>query len=128
VTVFGEDFRGSIDDLRVLAFGAFGMAALKLLGNALTAQRKPLLATAGVAIALAVGVALDVVLIPSFGGLGAAIAATIAYSVGGFAIAIIFARTLGEPLRRLVPRGGDVPWLWRHARRALGRPGMEGAP
>jgi hypothetical protein len=34
VTIFGSDFHGSIRDLRILALGAFGIAAIKQLGTA----------------------------------------------------------------------------------------------
>ena len=117
VTVFGPSFEGSIDDLRVLAFGGFGIAALKMLGSALTAQGRPLLETASVGVAFAVILVLDVVLIPSHGGLGAAFASVIAYSAGGFAVGIIFARTLGARLSDLVPRPSDLPWLIGRLRR-----------
>jgi O-antigen/teichoic acid export membrane protein len=108
VTVFGEEFRGSIDDLRVLAAGAFGIIALKLLGNALTARGRPLLVTAGVGIAFIATVTLDLILIPSYGGLGAAIASAVAYTAGGLTLAVLFARALATPLRGLVPRVADV--------------------
>lgn len=103
VVVFGEAFRGSIDDLRLLAPGALGIVALKILGNALVAQGRPLLSNAAVAVAFLVTVALDLVLIPHHGGLGAAIASTVAYTMGGIAVAVIFARTLGIGLRELLP-------------------------
>jgi O-antigen/teichoic acid export membrane protein len=111
VTMFGEPFRGSIDMLRVLTAGAFGIVALKLLGNALTAQRMPMLETASIAVAFVAIVALDLILIPAHGGLGAAVASTIAYSIGGVAVALIFSRALRGRLRDLLPRGGDLPWL-----------------
>ena len=72
VTVFGDEFRGSIDDLRVLAPGAFGITAMKLFGNALTAQRQPMLANAALAIAFGATIGLDLLLIPRYGGVGAA--------------------------------------------------------
>ena len=110
-TLAGEDFRGSIDDLRVLVFGTFGVLALQLLGNALTAQGRPLLETAATAVAFAATVVLDIALIPDHGGLGAAIASTVAYTAGGLAAAILFARTLGGRLRELLPRGGELAWV-----------------
>jgi O-antigen/teichoic acid export membrane protein len=108
VTLFGTSFSGSVIDLRVLAPGALGMVALKLLSNALTAQRKPMLGNAALAVAFATTVALDVILIPRYGGLGAAIASTTAYLAGGAAVAIIFTRTLRGEIRDLVPRARDL--------------------
>jgi O-antigen/teichoic acid export membrane protein len=113
VVVFPDEFRDSIPQLRVLALGGFGIVALKLLGNALTAQGRPLLASAGTAVAFATTVALDLLLIPSHGGMGAAIASTVAYTVGGIAVVVLFVRALGGRTDRLVPRGSDVAALRR---------------
>jgi O-antigen/teichoic acid export membrane protein len=130
-TIFGEEFRGSVDDLRMLAPGAFGIVAIKLLGSALTAQRKPGLDSIAIGVAFLVTVALDIALIPDHGGLGAALASTIAYSVGGLAVAVIFVRTLGGRLAEFVPRRDDLAMLWRALRRALRRratPSVEETP
>jgi O-antigen/teichoic acid export membrane protein len=110
-TLAGEDFRGSIDDLRVLVFGTFGVLALQLLGNSLTAQGRPLLETAATAVAFAATLALDVALIPSHGGLGAAIASSVAYTAGGLAAGYLFSRALGGRFRDLLPRGDELGWL-----------------
>jgi O-antigen/teichoic acid export membrane protein len=115
VTVFGADFRGSIDDLRVLALGGVGIATSVLLGNALIAQRRPLLAAAADATALVVTLALDILLIPGLGGLGAAIATTVAYGVGSLVLTVVFVRLLGGRARDLVPRVGDLAWYSRQA-------------
>jgi O-antigen/teichoic acid export membrane protein len=108
VTVFGEDFRPSIDQLRILTLGAFGVVVLKLLGNTLVAQGRPMLETAGVGVAFVVILALDVILIPAHEGLGAAIASTVAYTAGGAVLMAICVRHFGLPLRDLLPRPGDV--------------------
>ncbi len=121
VTVFGEEFRGSIDDLRVLVPGAFGILSLKLLGSALTAQQRPLRESAAIGIAFACTVGLDVALIPELGGLGAAMASSIAYVAGGTAAVLIFARTLAVPLGAFVPRPADVRVLAGQLRGALRR-------
>jgi O-antigen/teichoic acid export membrane protein len=110
-TLAGDDFRGSIDDLRVLVFGTFGVLALQLLGNALTAQQRPLLETTATAVAFAATLALDLLLIPSHGGLGAAIASSLAYTAGGIAAAYLFSRSLGGRFRDLLPRGDEFAWL-----------------
>jgi O-antigen/teichoic acid export membrane protein len=129
VTIFGSDFRGSIGDLRVLAAGAGGVLALKLLGNALTAQGRPGLATAGAAVAFAVTLGLDIALIPAYGGLGAAIASTVAYSAGGVACAFIFLRFFRVPVRTVLPRPVDLPMIARAGiEPVLRRRGEAGAP
>jgi O-antigen/teichoic acid export membrane protein len=47
-TVFGPGFAPAAEQTRVLVLGAFGIAALKLFGNALTGQGKPLRETASI--------------------------------------------------------------------------------
>jgi O-antigen/teichoic acid export membrane protein len=118
VVIFPDEFRESIPQLRVLALGGFGIISLKLLGNALTAQGKPLLATAGTAVAFLATVVLDILLIPGHGGMGAAIASTIAYTLGGVAIAVLFVRALGASVSGLVPRPKDLLALARLTQRS----------
>jgi O-antigen/teichoic acid export membrane protein len=100
VVIFGEEFRASIGPLRILALGAPGIIALKLFGNALTAQRKPLRETAAISVAFVSILALDVALIPRHGAGGAAIASSIAYTIGGVAAAVIFFWTFGTSRQR----------------------------
>jgi O-antigen/teichoic acid export membrane protein len=129
VTFFGESFRGSIGDLRVLVVGAFGVVAVKQLGSVLTGQGKPTLASLAIGISFVVTVVLDIALIPPFGGMGAAIASTVAYTVGGIAVAIIFAKTLGGGVASLVPGRSDVSFLVSKLRGMLrGRRRETGAP
>ena len=119
VTVFGEDFRGSVDDLRVLAFGAFGLMAKRIVGNALTAQRRPMLETYAIGVGLLFTIALDLLLIPDHGGLGAAIASVIAYSAAGVAMIVLFARALGASWSDLRPRADDFRVLAARMRSLL---------
>jgi O-antigen/teichoic acid export membrane protein len=102
-TIFGAEFASSIDDLRWLLPGTFGIVALRILGDALIAQRRPMLPSIATGTALIVTIVLDVMLIPQHGGLGAAIASTAAYTVGGVMVALIF-------MRGLKVRGADILW------------------
>ena len=121
VTIFGEDFRGSIVDLRILALGAFGIVALKQLGNALTAQSRPTLASAAISVGFVSTLVLDILFIPPWGGVGAALASTISYTVAGVAVIVIFARALGVPSTALLPRWSDVASIARLTRRLIRR-------
>jgi O-antigen/teichoic acid export membrane protein len=102
-TIFGDEFASSVDDLRWLLPGTFGIVALRILGDALIAQRRPMLPSIATGAALVVTIVLDVTLIPEHGGLGAAIASTAAYTVGGVMVALIF-------MRGLKVRGADILW------------------
>ncbi len=119
--VFGSEFSASVDDLRVLALGAFGITAIDLLPNALTAQRMPIRGMWAIAVAFVVTIALDIALIPPFGGIGAATANTVAYTIGGVAAAWIFSRTLRLPVRDLAPTRGELRWFWSKLQAARAR-------
>jgi len=126
--LFGDDFHGSIIDLRILSLGAFGIVALKQVGNSLTARRLPTRASFGIGFAFVSTIVLDVLLIPSFNGVGAALASSISYTLGGVLILVLFTRALGGHLLDFVPRSSDFAEVWRRfrARRAetgASRPG-----
>jgi O-antigen/teichoic acid export membrane protein len=109
--VFGWGFEDAVPQFQVLALGAIGVVAFELLRNALTAQRKPILGSAAVGIAFVLTVILDLILIPAYGGMGAAVATTIAYTCGGVGAALIFAMAMDMRLSDLAPRRGDLGWL-----------------
>lgn len=127
--IFGERFGGSVNQLRVLVAGAFGMVAVKLFGNALVARGRPMLQSVSVGVGFAFTVVLDVLLIPPYGGMGAAVASTVAYTAAGMLVAAIFLRVLGRRPAELLPRPRDVGWLVRQLRDRLRgtRPSAEGA-
>jgi O-antigen/teichoic acid export membrane protein len=119
---FGQEFTGSIDDLRVLTLGAFGVVSLKLFGSALVAQREPVRSSAALATGFLFTIALDVLLIPPYGGLGAAVASTVAYTVAGILMAWLCVSALGGRSADLLPRSSDAAWLARTAGRLRRRP------
>ena len=120
--IFGAEFSGSVDDLRVLVVGAFGMVALKLLGNALVARGYPLLQSLAVGAGFVLTIALDILLIPPLGGLGAALASTVAYTVAGLVVAVAFVHALDARAAQLVPRLKDAGTVVRRARDLARRP------
>jgi O-antigen/teichoic acid export membrane protein len=122
--LFGAEFGGSVGAVQILAAGSVGVLALKLLGNALTAQGRPGLATAGAAVGFVAMVALDALLIPAHGGDGAALASTASYTLGGVVIVAMFMRFFHAPARWLVPRPSELPL----AVRGLLRPGRVAPP
>jgi O-antigen/teichoic acid export membrane protein len=123
VTVFGDQFAGSVADLRIIAVGGFGIVAVKLLGSALTAQNRPLRESFAVGVTFVTVLALDFLLIPSLGGEGASIASAVGYTAGGLAMIGMFCLTLKLDPRRLVPTRGtvrDLTLLLGGMRRDLG--------
>jgi O-antigen/teichoic acid export membrane protein len=122
VTLYGARFHGSIIDLRLLVPGAVGTLALTVFGNALVAQGRPLLSSLALAAGFACTIILDLVLIPRYTGVGAAIASTIAYTAAGAVMAVVFLRALDGKTKELVPTRADVGWFLERARTSVRRP------
>jgi O-antigen/teichoic acid export membrane protein len=119
VTIFGEEFRDSVNMLRVLVIAAFGVGSVKLLGSALVTQGRPGLQSVAIGSGFVLSVVLDVILIPPYGGQGAAFAAAIAHTTAGLVVCAIFLRTLGGGPSDLVPRASDVRWFAERLSRRL---------
>jgi O-antigen/teichoic acid export membrane protein len=111
VWIFGDAFEEAVGQLRVLALAAWGISAVVLLSGAMIAQNRPLAASASGLVTFLATLALSVVLIPWQGGDGAALARTLAYTIGGVGTVVIFKRTLGGSPRDLLPRRADLEWL-----------------
>jgi len=122
VSVFGSEFGGAVKDLRVLALAAPGIVTIELLTNAFVAQRRPLIGAVAFGVAFVFTVGLNLLLVPSHGGLGAAIATGAAYTAGGALLAWLFIRTFHARPRDMVPRLSDVKWYVRKAHSLLPDP------
>jgi O-antigen/teichoic acid export membrane protein len=116
--LFGNAFRPSVGPFLWLLPGAIGFAATAVFSSGLMASSAPGRSSLGPLASLAVGVALDLVLIPRYGASGAAAAASAAFLAGGATALIAYSRRSVFPWRDLVvPRRGDLDIL-----RALARP------
>lgn len=100
--VFGEDYSGAIGPFLTLLPGAVGYGAMRVFSNALVASSAPGLSSVGPLVALALGVGLDLVLIPFYGAEGAGAAASAAFLAGGAASIVAFHRHQPFPWRRLL--------------------------
>jgi O-antigen/teichoic acid export membrane protein len=116
--VFGAAFEPAVVPFLWLLPGAVGFAAIAVFSNALVGASAPGLSSLGPLVALVLGVALDLVLIPRFGASGAAAAASAAFLAGGWAALIAFRRRTPFPWRALLhPQRADLTMF-----RALARP------
>jgi O-antigen/teichoic acid export membrane protein len=116
--LFGDAFRPSVGPFLWLLPGAIGFAATAVFSSGLMASSAPGLSSLGPVASLAVGVALDLVLIPRFGATGAAAAASAAFLAGGATALLAYSQRSPFAWRELlVPRRSDLNVL-----RALARP------
>jgi O-antigen/teichoic acid export membrane protein len=116
--LFGHAYRGSVAPFLWLLPSALGFAANVTFSGALVASGAPGRSSLGATVALVLGVALDVVLIPSHGAVGAAAAASAALLAGGLAAAAAYRAHVGFRWVELIPRARDVATLRLLARRA----------
>jgi O-antigen/teichoic acid export membrane protein len=115
--VFGHAYEGSVGPFLWLLPGALGFALMRGLSSALVGSGHPGSSSVGALASLVGGLALDVLLIPTYAATGAAIAATAAFWLGAVASAIAYRRVAAFDARLLVPRMEDV----RGAGAVLGR-------
>ncbi|HWL33693.1 MAG TPA: oligosaccharide flippase family protein [Gaiellaceae bacterium] len=112
VLVFGAPFEASIGPFLWLLPGTLGYVALSIFSSALVGSSSPGLSSLGPLVSLGLGVALDVILIPSFGAEGAAIAASAALLAGGATALILYRTRASFALGALIrPRPGDLDVL-----------------
>jgi O-antigen/teichoic acid export membrane protein len=121
--VFGEAYAGAVEPFLWLLPSAFGFAASAVFSNALLASGAPALSSLGPVVSLTVGIALDLVLMPTLGAVGAAIAASVALLTGGTVAVVAYGVRAGLRPGVLIPRRADVELLASRAmRRAGARP------
>jgi O-antigen/teichoic acid export membrane protein len=120
--VYGSEFDGAYPALVALLPGIAAMAVSRSLGTWLTRQERPWVLTGlGVAV-FVLNLALNVVLLPVIGLVGASIASTIAYAALAAAFVSWGLRITGLPLRDvLMPTADDFRTAQRIARQAAGR-------
>jgi O-antigen/teichoic acid export membrane protein len=106
---FGAPFEASVTPFLWLLPGALGFAAVAVFSSALMAASSPGLSSVGPLVSLALGVALDLVLIPRFEATGAAAAASAAFLAGGCASLLAFRHRSPFAWRLLLrPRRSDL--------------------
>jgi O-antigen/teichoic acid export membrane protein len=115
--VFGHAYSGSVDPFLWLLPGALGFAFLRIFVAALIASDSPARASLGPTAALVTGIVFDFLLIPYYGAEGAAIAASLAFFVGGITAIAIHRGKVSYRLGELVPRRQDIDLIKDLARR-----------
>lgn len=119
--VFGAAFRESVPALMWLLPGVTIFSVANVIGSYLAGIGKPHLNLAVALVGLVVTVALDFMLIPSLGIIGAAIASSMSYLATTLAIVVIFVRETKIPAgRALLITGDDLSLIAAMIRRKPG--------
>ena len=120
--LFGEPFRPAVPMAQILFVGTAAITISMILSGGLLGSGRPAL----MSIIQTGGAVLTIpalfLLVPRWGGVGAATATTTTYGVVGVLTAVVFARVAGLPLRQCwLPNGGDVQAVMAGARRLVSR-------
>jgi O-antigen/teichoic acid export membrane protein len=119
--IFGTAFRESVPALMWLLPGVTIFSIANVIGSYLAGIGKPHLNFLAALIGLVVTIALDVVLIPSLGIVGAAIASSTSYLATTLAIVALFAREASiSPMHALLVTRDDLSLIVATARRIRG--------
>jgi O-antigen/teichoic acid export membrane protein len=123
--VFGEKYQGSVTPFLLLLPGTLGFIAADVFTSSLMTQGSPSLSSLPSVVALTVGLVLDVLLIPTFGASGAALAASAAFFASGTAAFLAFRARNEFGLANLRPGRADLAMardIWRRFRGQAAQP------
>ncbi|HWG55183.1 MAG TPA: oligosaccharide flippase family protein [Gaiellaceae bacterium] len=99
---YGDEFRPALEPMLILLPGMWFLGTANVITGDLNGRGRPGLASALTGATVVLTVALDLLLIPPYGIVGAAIASVVAYVAYGVASLHALARVAGVPLRDLV--------------------------
>jgi O-antigen/teichoic acid export membrane protein len=119
--VFGSDFRGTVPMLVVLLGASVFFVPGQVLGSAVLAAGDPGATARSQVVGLVITVPALIVLLPSTGGMGAAVISLVSYAVSFAIILAAATRNFGLPWRTFVlPTRADLAWLRERLRRRRG--------
>jgi O-antigen/teichoic acid export membrane protein len=120
--VYGTKFHPAVVPMLTLLPGIWFLGMGGVIQSDLSGRGLPGTSSKLAGFAAAAIVALDFVLIPPFGVIGAALASVVAYTIYGLASLVALNRVSGIPVRQLVvPTRADLAGYWRFVRLASSR-------
>lgn len=99
--IFGKEFVNSVPMIQVVLPGILIMIGFRILNSRLTGMGKPQIAIFTFLPALVINFAVNLALIPVYGGIGAAWATNISYAIGSVVYLIAYARITRMPLAEI---------------------------
>lgn len=99
--IYGAEFVGSVRAVYYLLPGVFFLLALKVLNIDLAGRGKPSASLYATIPSLIINIVTNVVLLPKYGAVGAAIASSASYCVAGVGIMVLFCRTTSVSMTQL---------------------------
>jgi O-antigen/teichoic acid export membrane protein len=124
VLLFHKRYLPSVDPMWLLLPGAVSMAAYKILWRNFSGRDRQQVTVVASALALAMNLGVNLVLIPRFGPSGASVASSFSYTFGTVILLVVFVRQSGIGYRdTLVVHRADLREEWVRLRRRLAKSG-----
>lgn len=118
---YGPSYRSALVPMLIILPGMWFLGTASVVTGDLRGRGRPGMASALAGGAVVVTVALDLLLIPPYGVVGAAIASLVAYVVLGVASLLVLSRVASVRLGELLPSPADVSAYGPYARSVLAR-------
>lgn len=114
--LYTDVYSPAIAPLRILIFGALPLSVSKVLSSDIAGRGKPIINTIMGGIVLVINVTLNLILIPSYGIIGAAWATSISYIIHFVLKVGIYCRISGNKWKDvLIPKKTDIQTYWSKA-------------
>jgi O-antigen/teichoic acid export membrane protein len=123
--LYGERFEPALGPLLMLLPGVAAYSVVRVLGADFSSRGRPGTPSLIAGLSLAITVVLDLVLIPRYGAMGAAMASTVAYAASGSLALLLYVRLTGARLGDLLvatPADLKSAWMSLSARRRIETP------
>lgn len=116
--IFSDAYLPAVPAFVALLPGIYALSISRVISPYFTAALgSPGLNARAAMVTLGLNLPLNLLLIPAYGIVGAAVASSIAYAANAIVVLTIFRRRTGIPLSSvLLPQGQDVVWIWGFAR------------
>lgn len=100
--IFGSEFVPTVSMIRTILPGILILVGFRILNSRLTGMGKPHVAIYTFVPALLINFILNLILLPRFGGVGAAWATNVSYAVGSVAFLFVYARITKMPVLQIL--------------------------
>jgi len=102
ILMYGEAFSGSVMVLNTLLPGVILLTIFKVINMDLAGKGKPWVSLKAMVPALIINVILNIIFIPNYGAVGAAIASSISYTVASFLFIFLYSKEIKIPVLELI--------------------------
>ncbi|MBU2922157.1 flippase [Winogradskyella psychrotolerans] len=102
ILMYGESFEGSVMVLNMLLPGVLLLTIFKVINMDLSGKGKPWVSLKAMIPALMINVVLNIVFIPKYGAVGAALASTISYSFAALLFIYFYSKVIKIPILELI--------------------------